>query len=1269
MAARRLRLMVVASLCGLACVLAACVVPGVAGAATQFGSFGEEAEQMTTPTGVAVDASGDVYVGDQNRVDKWDGGGNWLLAWGEGVLNKAGEMQVCTSACFTGRQVGSPEALELNTGVAVDNDPLSSSYGDVYVVDEGHTRVEKFGASGNFILMFGGHVNENGEDICRAGEACKLYAATGSEDGEFSYMPAYGFNGFISVGRAGDVYVGDNGRVEVFEASGAWKENISLAGLSTEARPTALAVDTAGDVFLKDAGVAGVHEFEPNGTEKSTKFDELSTSVTALALDTNPKSSAYGDVFVGDSSGGFHILQYDSSGKELASFAAKTVTGENGGLAFSNTTEELYASDSSAGIWIIPSPAPGPVIDSESATPELSGAATLEAQVNPEGNETTVHFEYVDDAHFNAGGYTNATSTPPVTVGSTPIFQDQLVSAHPTLVPGTVYHYRVVASNSQGTATGEDQSFQETPPALIAGPWASNVAATSVTIGAKINPQGTNTTYRLEYGTSPSYGHVFTGSVGEGKGDVLVSRHIQELEPVTTYHFRIVTNNEVGTWQSTDHEFTTQAASGELALPDGRAWELVSPADKHGAMIEPEGRGLVQAASDGHGIAYVVNEPITERPAGNFSLGDQVVSVRGVDGWSSREYGVSQKLSEKENEPHPPFIDNTLTDVFSSDLSQVAIEPGPGLREPLSPKATERTLYLYDNAKSMFLPLVTPVNVPPGTKFAGAVSEYRGTAQEMQFIAATPDMRHVVFQSPLVLTPEAIEGACGPPYEVCPQNLYEWSGGRLALVNIGPEGKPLQSDVGAFLGRKSTDIIHAISDDGRRIVWAEGDLYRQRSNTMYVRDMVDGKTVQFGGLQARFETASSDDSRVFYWESGELYVFDVATGKSSDVTANHGPGEGKAGVIDGFIMGAGEDGTTVYFAATGVLAPGAVRGDDNLYVSHYNGRGWATTLIATLSKTDEFFGERDPFSVIVFWERMGARISPNGRYIAFMSSRSLTGYDNRDALSGQADEEVYLYDAVSGRLVCASCNPSGARPIGMYVQFGGAGPLVDREEFWREHWIAANLPRWHTKQSTVPYPPAQYQPRYLSDSGRLFFNSSDALVSQDSNGLMDVYQYEPSGVGSCTGTSRTFNERSGGCVDLLSSGTSSQESAFMDASESGADVFFVTAEKLVSEDYDTAGDIYDAHECTASVPCRAAPVSPPPCTSGDSCKAAPSPQPEIFGPAPSATFSGTGNVIAEAKKSGVKRKSGKPKKHPKHKKHKRKRARKRATGQAMRRGK
>jgi hypothetical protein len=1258
MIARRLMLTTLASLCAMVGVRATDAV--AAGAATQFGSYGEEAEQLRDPRGIAVGPTGDLYVADtaNQRIDVFDGSGDLLSMWGGNFENP--------------------------TGVAVDDELSSLSYGDVYVVDHNHSRVEKLDSSGKFLLMFGGHVNETTDgDVCMAGEACKTSGTIGSANGEFSYWNS--FASFIAVGPGGDVYVGDTARVEIFEPSGVWKENISLAGLSATGQPTALAVDSAGDVYVKDEGVAGVREFEANGTEKSTVFDEGSTSVSSLALD------GAGNLYIGDSNGEFHVLEYDSSGKELDSFASNTITAVNEGLAFSDTTGRLYATEFLDGIfiekptssvWILTPPAPGPLIDSESVAPELRGAARLEGTVNPEGNETTYHFEYVSEAQFKVSGFADATSTTSASIGSAAgeRFDDLSVSVSlpsGTLAPSVNYYYRIVATNSQGTATGEGQSFEEVPPARITGTYAANVANTSATLGVEIDPLGVDTSYRLEYGTSSSYGHLLTGNAGEGTSYVAISRHLQGLEPLTTYYYRFVTSNEVGTAQGPEHTFTTQGGGSELMLPDGRAWELVSPVDKHGALIEPELTGMtgpLQAANDGSRMAYQVSQPITEKPTAS-STKDLILSTHGSSGWSSQEIGSPGVLSEKEYETHPPLLDTALPKVFSSNLSLLAMEPGPNFLQPLSPEATERTIYLRDSDTGAYIPLVTPANVPAGTKFGGAGGEEEfGTEQQMRFVGATPDLSHVVFESPLRLTPEAIEGqapACtSPGSSGCPQNLYEWNAGKLALVDVLPDGS---AGGNAYLGRGSIDIVHAISNDGRRIVWAAGGLlFYGETNTLYVRDMVEGKTQQIGGPTARFETMSENGSMVFFWEDSALYAFDVDTGTTTDLTAHHPAGE-RAGVDDGLIMAASEDGTHVYYIAAGVLAPGAVSGENNLYVSHYNGTEWTTTLIGTLSKTDQPAHEAIQFSPVVDWAHMHARVSPNGRYLAFMSNRPLTGYDNMDALSGQPDEEVYLYDAAADRLVCASCDPSGARPVGVYVGASSVGPMFDRSQDWAGDWVAANLPGWREGISSTPLPPALYQPRYLSDSGRLFFNSTDALVAQDTNGLADVYEYEPAGVGSCESGGSGVSERSGGCVNLISSGTSSGESAFMDASETGDDVFFATSSKLVTEDIDTNYDVYDAHVCTTAVPCTVAPVSPPPCTSGDSCKAAPSPQPTIFGPTPSETFSGIGNLVEEVANKGVVKHKAKMK--PKHAKKRRKTKRKarkahvRLAGRTNRKGK
>jgi hypothetical protein len=271
-----------------------------------------------------------------------------------------------------------------------------------------------------------------------------------------------------------------------------------------------------------------------------------------------------------------------------------------------------------------------------------------------------------------------------------------------------------------------------------------------------------------------------------------------------------------------------------------------------------------------------------------------------------------------------------------------------------------------------------------------------------------------------------------------------------------------------------------------------------------------------------------------------------------------------------------------------------------------------TRLIAVLSKRDApdwqaGFEERTQYGELT------SRVSPNGRYLTFMSERSLTGYDNTDAHTGEPDEEVFLYDEHTGTLRCVSCDPSGARPVGVSDPSRSPTLLVDRGDVWKEHTLAGSIPGWDKIDDFH----ALYAPRVLSSNGRMFFNSPDTLVPAGSNGLENVYEYEPDEVGGCG--------EAGGCVALISSGTSSEESAFVDASVEGQDVFFITAAQLAPQDVDNALDIYDAHVCSAADPCPGVtPSQPAPCSSTESCRPAASPT-VVFGAPATAAVSGPGN--------------------------------------------
>lgn len=1194
---RRLTLTALATLCALAGALLLSSVPALAASryalARQLTGV-SPGEPFGNPSALAVEQTfGDLYVVDEelNVVDEFDSSGVFIRK-------------------ISGPSVSEP--FNEAAGVAV------GALGQLFVVDAGRDVVDEFDASGNFIGDISGP----------------------SESESFTAL-----NGSIAVDQSsGDFYVGDSGTnvVDEFEPSGVLLRQISGTPSGTPRSGPfggvrGLAVDGSGNVYVADQGNVVVDEFEASGTflrqlsgpPSSAPVAGPFANTRALAVDQSTGSLDVADNFASPTV----VDQFDANGDfetQLSGFSnpVALAVDESGDLYVADNETKLVSVYTSV---VVPDLVTGSVSD------QTEGAVTLNGLVKPdETSVTSCEFEYGTEA----GVYTNtmpcSRTTPFSGEGSVP------VSAELTgLKPRTVYHYRLVASNVNGSNQGEDKQFATSAHPLVEGESVTDVASSSATLGAQINAGLLDTTYRFEYGTTPSYGTSVPSpdaDIGSGMVDVAVSIHLQSLQPSTVYHFRVVATNALGIRQGEDETFTTQPAGKKFSLPDGRRWEMVSPPTKHGATLEGiayEG-GLIQAAEDGGALAYVANAPIEADPAGNSAPAlTEIMSRRAVDGgWSTREIATLHD--------QPTGIQVGTPDeykFFSTDLSRALVEP---LGEsPLSEEASERAPYIRQDATceasptTCYQPLVTTANVPVGTKFGGPSVDAQG---EAQFVGATSDLSHVVLQSGVALTSTPVQGQGG---------LYEWAAGKLQLVSLLPGGEGGTAVSGELGYGSSDDVRNAISDDGSRIVW-----HSMASHApLYMRDMIDGQTVRLdaaepdaagGEGEPHFQTATSDGSRVFFTDSArltvdstalsdkqDLYEFDVENGKLTDLTVDSNPGE-SADVLGG-VLGASEDGSYVYFVANGVLAQGAVPGQcspnpaPGVQCDLYEWHNGITTLVAILSGEDA--ASLANGNLIGDLGNIPARVSPNGLWLAFMSNRSLAGYDNRDAYSGEPDEEVYLYDASVGRVICASCNPTGARPVGVFDSGEYPGLLVDRPGNWRGDWLAASIPGW-TNVSVVK---ALYQSRYLSDSGRLFFNGNDALAPQDTNGTWDVYEYEPEGV-DCKSASATFSESADGCVGLISSGTSGEESAFLDASSSGDDVFFLTAAKLVPEDYDSALDVYDAHVCTAASPCLAEPpASPPPCSTGDSCKAAPSPQPTIFGASASATFSGVGNVVSGSK--------------------------------------
>ena len=881
-----------------------------------------------------------------------------------------------------------------------------------------------------------------------------------------------------------------------------------------------------------------------------------------------------------------------------------------------------------------------PRITNEPTTAIGHEEATINAKLNPGELETKYHFEYGETSAYGSevpiGGQSIAPGTAAVAI-SAPLSGLKL---------GVTYHFRVVASNSAGTTTGPDQKFTTIAPAPVDQSYATAVGSTTATLNAQINPLGNDTSYYFQYGTESCAENPGSCTdtpaapgedIGAGIGDVARSVALSGLSPNSTYFFRVIASNTLGTTEGPEHTFTTQEPTSTFALPDNRAFEMVSPPNKAGAPVEALTRegGLILASEDGNRLTYVVDGALGEDVQGNRSPEwQQVLASRGAGEWESRDIATPSSKAKGIAPGNPPEYQ-----FFNRDLSTALDEPAePGPEPPLAPGVTQATPYLRDSLLGTFLPLVTEANTPPSTQFGGHI----------HFVSATPDLSHVVIASEVALAAGSSRG------------LYEWSAGQLRFVSLLPNGTQATT---AELGFFNRALSHAISNDGSRIIWGSKEENSGRGH-LYIRDTIKGETIQLDVAQgvaepekgsAQFQSASSDGSRVFFTdkqrltpdstaEAGQgngkpdLYECEIAevagklTCSLKDLTIDQNEGEHAA--VQNFIFGASEDGSNVYLLAQGVLADNEngngeapAVGKNNLYGLKNDGSHWTTTFIATLSGEDSPEWEGNKIGNTAF---LTARVSPNGRYLAFMSAAPITGYDNVDtnpAAKGAHDEEVFLWDSAAASLTCVSCNPSGARPVGALdtTESGeGLGLLVDRRKIWaelgREHWLAGNIPGW-TAQSLTS---ALFQSRYLSDEGRLYFNSPDELVPAAGNHKENTYQYEPFGVGSC-------ESASGGCVALISSGESDKESAFIEATPDGSSVFFVTQDKLLPQDTDTAFDIYDARVCTTGSPCQSIPEPPPGgCESAGTCRPALPPQELPGEPSGSATFSGPGNATPPA---------------------------------------
>jgi hypothetical protein len=1092
MRVRRLALAALVSLCVVGGGLVFSAASALAAAQyAQVSSFGSGGVLPAEPHGVAVDqASGEVFVADGESVQRF--------------------APVDRSTPSAGYSLGSPLVGSFTNarGVGVD-DSGGLSQGDVYVVENGAT-VDKFDASGlpdMSTSQFG-----SGATPLALGEAI----------------------GVVVDPADGDVYVLDhaNSVVDVFTAAGVF-----VSQFATGPAPRGLAFDSTGTGLYIVNGEGKVEEYDSlgdpvdqtAGPNAGTNIVDSGGEAFAVAVDTSTN-----DVYAFERGGG--VLVYEPSGALLAPLGFNTGIFLSRGIAVDSSTHTVFVSESFAndvvGVFGLVTPPTLPAVSTGQATGVTMASATLEGTVNPEGVPlTSCSFEYGTSESY---GQSIPCHPDPAEIGSGSTSVP--VGAEITgLQPNTVYHYRLVAGNASGSSQGRDSTLLTPTVPSIDGASVKDLSASSGDLTAQINPNGGDTTYRFEYGTSTAYGTsvpVPDGDIAAGHGDQTVTVHLAGLQANTVYHYRVVAQNAVGVTTGVDHTFVYTTASG---LPDGRVYEQVSPVDKN-STDALGGANQVQASPSGDGVTFYSVSPFPGvAGASNFPT---YLSTRGGDGW------LTQGLL-------PVTDPGSLAHVvgLTEDLSETIV----ATEEPaLAPGATPEAVnyYIGDNATGAYRLLAHG----PG---------------KLSFAGATSDDSRILFEDTAEELVPGVRDAHGVPY------LYEWKDGQITPVGVlpsgsaptggaaaGPGGALIEHELGAGnLGGPASGFYtqDTISEDGSRVFFSDIGTGR-----IYVREPQAERTIPVSEGEAYWRAATPDGRFVFYTEGeGEesnLYRFDVESETREALTSGSTDVRGTLGISG--------DGAYVYFAAGGGIGETGV----DLYEWHDG----ATTLISGgLMETDWLGGERSSQGN----KGLMKHVTPDGVTVLFSSRSPLTGYENAGHI------ELYLFDAAGGTLTCVSCNPSGVPATSDAEVTGISGELgVVLAPAGRDSFLTRNM---------------------SADGRRVFFQTKEALVPQDTNGQTDVYEWE------------------GGHVYLISTGQSSSPSYLGDTSADGNDVFFFTRQALVGQDQDNNSDIYDARVgggIAAQNP--ATPVAP---CAGEACLAAPG-APPAFGVSSSAAFSGTGNL-------------------------------------------
>jgi hypothetical protein len=564
-----------------------------------------------------------------------------------------------------------------------------------------------------------------------------------------------------------------------------------------------------------------------------------------------------------------------------------------------------------------------------------------------------------------------------------------------------------------------------------------------------------------------------------------------------------------------------------------RHFEKVSPADKGLGDIVGDG-GTTVASQFGDAVAFSSRTPFGDTVGSAVAGQTQYVARRTDGAW--KVHGITPT---PQPDARQTLFAPTRIDIFSADL-RTAVVRAYDLPAVSGDMPLRNNIYVEDTGTRALEPVtVSQVDQPQWFDFI----DYPFPT----FWGVSADARHVAFVTSTQFLPDAAPGV---------PNVYKWDDGVLSVASVLPDGNVATNGAdspvnlrGAMSANGSRLLFTAstggntqlyLKSDGRRTAWvSETELDPSDPNYQPDPANVQAMGMTPDGANVFFATDTPlipEDTN----SSTDLYRYTDSADPSSDSNLTMISQDGEFG--GGDLVGMSDDGQRVYYRTT---FPRTVL--------------WDHGAITLVDEGAVGAGDLGLASARPGW----ARVSPDGMFLAFATNATVG--DDVHGLTGKVTNghrEMYLYSLRDRRVTCCSC-PPGSATADVTVLPG-------------------------VTQGDIKVTNAGFRPRFLSDSGHVFFSTPDALVSHDTNGVLDAYEYDPSS----------------GEVSLLSTGTGSDPATFADASANGADVFIVTRQSLVASDRDDLVDLYDVRD-GSSLPEVADPPQPTECA-GDQCQA-PSP--------------------------------------------------------------